>query len=307
MSALEALHERLAELVDLTSLGRLTGWDQRTMMPPERRAGPRASAGDPGAPRARRARQATTSARGWTRSRATARLSDVDRDVVRLARRDFDRQRRVPADLAAERAQASAQGQEIWQTLARARDFADVRARAGAQRRAGARPMRRAWTDGGRSLRRACWATTTTGSRPRACARSSERSSDALPALVAEAAARPAAPDLEVPVAAQKAAVEGVLRRRRRARATSWRVDVSAHPFSASMARRHARDDALRGRPASSRCWPRCTSSATRCTSARSRPSWRARTSARAPRCPCTSPRASCGRTTSRAIGRSPA
>ena len=54
--------------------------------------------------------------------------------------------------------------------------------------------------------------------RPRAlgrarAARSSELSREALPPLVAEAAARAAAPDVQVPVAAQKTAVEGVLRR----------------------------------------------------------------------------------------------
>ena len=34
MSALQSLRDRLAELADLTSLGRLAAWDQRTMMPP---------------------------------------------------------------------------------------------------------------------------------------------------------------------------------------------------------------------------------------------------------------------------------
>ena len=56
----------------------------------------------------------------------------------------------------------------------------------------------------------------------------------ALPPLVAEAGARPAAPDLQVPVAAQKTAVEGVLRRLG-VRGDQWRVDVSSHPFSTSM------------------------------------------------------------------------
>ena len=45
-------------------------------------------------------------------------------------------------------------------------------------------------------------------------------------------------------------------------------------------AHRPAGHDPLHRAPASSRCWPSCTSTATRSTRARSRPSWRARTSA---------------------------
>ena len=123
MSALESLHERLAELVDLTSLGRLAGWDQRTMMPP---GGAAARAQQFGAlERLAHARATSDDVGAWLDEvEGDGALSDVDRDVVRVARRDFDRQRRVPADLAAERAQASADGQEIWQ-IARARsDFA---------------------------------------------------------------------------------------------------------------------------------------------------------------------------------------
>ena len=123
MSALESLHERLAELVDLSSLGRLAAWDQRTMMPPG------------GAPA--RAQQLATLER-LVHERATSddlgawldevegdgALSDVDRDVVRVARRDWDRQRRVPDELAAARAQAAAEGQEIWQNARARSDFA---------------------------------------------------------------------------------------------------------------------------------------------------------------------------------------
>src|SRR5262249_59481059 len=34
MPALDALRDRIAELSDLSALGRLAAWDQRTMMPP---------------------------------------------------------------------------------------------------------------------------------------------------------------------------------------------------------------------------------------------------------------------------------
>ena len=123
MSALESLHERLAELVDLSSLGRLAAWDQRTMMPPggaaaraqqlaalERLVHERATGDDIGA---------------WLDEiEGDGDLGDVDRDVVRVARRDWDRQRRVPAELAAARVQAAAEGQAVWQDARARSDFA---------------------------------------------------------------------------------------------------------------------------------------------------------------------------------------
>ena len=71
MSALESLHERLAELVDLSSLGRLAAWDQRTMMPP----GGAAARAQQFAALERLVHERSTSdesGRGSTRSTATA-------------------------------------------------------------------------------------------------------------------------------------------------------------------------------------------------------------------------------------------
>src|SRR3954454_17853982 len=103
MPTLERLRERLAELSDLHALARLAAWDQRTMMPPL------------GAPA--RAHQVATLQR-LVHDRQTGdeigprppdpegtdghRLSDVDRDRVRVARGDWDRARCVPKDLAGE-------------------------------------------------------------------------------------------------------------------------------------------------------------------------------------------------------------
>src|ERR1700739_1151251 len=107
MSPLEQLRNRLAELVDLGAVEMLLSWDQLVMMPAE-------GAGD-------RAEQLATLAR-LTHERATAaeigqwldelegehagdrsaQLDELDRDVVRIARRDWERARRVPEDLAAE-------------------------------------------------------------------------------------------------------------------------------------------------------------------------------------------------------------
>src|SRR5215211_5802841 len=87
--ALDALRDRLAELADLTALKRLAAWDQRTMMPPNGAA-----------------------------------VDDLQRDLVRFARRDWERARQVPPELAAELALAAAEGQAVWQTARAAGDFA---------------------------------------------------------------------------------------------------------------------------------------------------------------------------------------
>src|SRR3954447_21175338 len=92
MPALDALRDRLAELSDLNALARLAAWDQRTMMPPL------------GAPA--RAHQVATLQR-LVHDRATDEkigawldvldgdgLDAIDRDLVRVARRDWDRARR---------------------------------------------------------------------------------------------------------------------------------------------------------------------------------------------------------------------
>src|ERR1039458_4695462 len=104
----------MAQLADLDSLEMLATWDQMVMMPSE------------GAEV--RAHQLSTLA-GLTHERATDEeiagwlaeleaegpeedLDELDCDIVRLARRDWERARRVPAELAAERSRAHAEGQE---------------------------------------------------------------------------------------------------------------------------------------------------------------------------------------------------
>ena len=61
-----------------------------------------------------------------------------------------------------------------------------------------------------------------------------------LPPLAQEASERTPRRSLQVPVAAQRAAVAGVLARVG-VEDSSWRVDVSAHPFSTAMALRDSR------------------------------------------------------------------
>src|SRR5262249_36605208 len=113
MTTLERLRERMAELDDLRALEMLAEWDLLVMMPKRGAEG--------------RARQLGTLAR-LTDERATADelgelleeldsrtdLDELDRDIVRIGRRDWERARRVPSELAAELSSAHAAGQEIW-------------------------------------------------------------------------------------------------------------------------------------------------------------------------------------------------
>ena len=160
MSALESLRERLAELADLSSLGRLAAWDQRTMMPP---AGAASRAQQLGAmQRLMHERPTSDDIGAWLEEiEADGHLGDVDRDVVRVARRDWDRERRIPADLAAARVKAAAEGQAVWQDARAARTSPSSRRRSSATWCSRA-SMRRASTTAAIPTTR-CSPTTTTG------------------------------------------------------------------------------------------------------------------------------------------------
>ncbi|MHB8533188.1 MAG: carboxypeptidase M32, partial [Solirubrobacteraceae bacterium] len=111
MTAMERLNARLAELSDLRALQNLASWDQLVMMPP-------AGAEARGHQLATLSRLAHEHATVAELGEALAELEDVadglDADIVRLARRDWERARRVPSDLAAELSKAHAVGQERW-------------------------------------------------------------------------------------------------------------------------------------------------------------------------------------------------
>jgi carboxypeptidase Taq len=237
MEALEKLHARLAELSDLTSLEMLVGWDQLVMMPPG------------GAPA--RAQHLATLAR-LTHERATAGvmgewleelddapLSVIDRDMVRLARRDWERARRVPEELAAELAQASTEGQERWQA---AREQDDFKSFAPALERnvTLARAYGECVASAEESPYEGLLGDYDFGLSSQELRRVFGALAPALGPLVAEAQIRSPRRSLQVPVAAQRAAVEGTLKRVG-VEESSWRVDVSAHPFTAWMGRRDTR------------------------------------------------------------------
>ena len=115
--ALEELRERLARVADLNAAEAVLGWDQETYMPP-------------GSIEARAA-QLTTLARTaheeFTRDRvgelieaAAAETGDSeyggdDASLIRVARRDYERATKMPADLVARLATAASLGQQAWQ------------------------------------------------------------------------------------------------------------------------------------------------------------------------------------------------
>jgi carboxypeptidase Taq len=230
---LAALRARLAELTDLEMLSHLAAWDQRTLMPPAGSAG----RADQMATLSRLHHERATSAEvgAWLDALDAARadLDPLDADVVRLARRDYDRQRLVPNDLAAELAQASAEGQDVWQQARADDDFARfapalernvelARAYAACFADDFARPYDALLADFDYGL-----------TYDRVTEVFSELTRE-LPPLVEELAARPRPRALDVPVAVQEQTVTAVLRRFG-VTEESWRVDVSSHPFSTNI------------------------------------------------------------------------
>jgi carboxypeptidase Taq len=230
MTALQHLRDRLSELADLGAMARLLAWDQRTMMPPE------------GAPA--RAQQVATLERiahdlgtdeqlgAWLAAVEGdgAKLDEIDADLVRLARRDYDRSRRVPTELATELARAGAEGQDAWQAARAADDFAAFV------------PALRRNVELARELARhldpdgppydALLGLYDYGLTSERVGAIFARLAEELPAVVDAALQRPAVEPLDVPVAAQQTAVEQVLARVG-VSPDGWRVDVSAHPFTA--------------------------------------------------------------------------
>jgi carboxypeptidase Taq len=120
------LKRRLAELTDLDAITGLLGWDQQTMMPP-------------GGAAVRAEQIATVTRLGHERftSDEIGRLLDAlagdeaglppDSDeacLIRVTRRDWEKARRVPTELAAELAHAAASGYAAWLQARATSDFA---------------------------------------------------------------------------------------------------------------------------------------------------------------------------------------
>ena len=121
----EELRDRLSELWDLVKLGGLAGWDQQTMMPPQ------------GA--AVRARQFATISKIVHEQVVSEELGelleelrpyeeslDYDSDeasLIRVARRDREKEVNVPVELREAQARASAEAFPVWVEARRTNDF----------------------------------------------------------------------------------------------------------------------------------------------------------------------------------------
>jgi carboxypeptidase Taq len=123
---LRALRERLAEIYDLNRAAGVLGWDQRVTMPPG--GGP--ARADALATIGRIAHQKfVDDAIGQLLDRLqpyddSLEYDSDDASLIRVTRRDWEKQRRVPSDLRAEILRAGALGHEIWVEARASNDFA---------------------------------------------------------------------------------------------------------------------------------------------------------------------------------------
>jgi carboxypeptidase Taq len=125
-AAYDELKERVAEIADLEAAGALLGWDQQVKMPPgggEVRAEQLATLG-------RLAHEALTSdevGRLLDRLAPFEESQPYDSDeasLVRLVRRDWEKARRVPAELQGEIARAGSLAMPVWVKARQDSDFA---------------------------------------------------------------------------------------------------------------------------------------------------------------------------------------
>jgi carboxypeptidase Taq len=126
MTQLGVLKARLAELADLENIGHLLEWDQNTMMPPR---GAR-SRSEAVATLERTTHELLVSDEtGRLLEAAAAELDGAapdsdDARAVFVARRHYDKARRVPAELVGDIARAGTLGYEAWVDARRRSDFA---------------------------------------------------------------------------------------------------------------------------------------------------------------------------------------
>jgi carboxypeptidase Taq len=237
VTAIDQLRARLAELDDLDALERLASWDQQVMMPAQG-AGAR---GEVLGTLARLTHERATAPEigGWLAELEPLELEPLERDIVRLARRDWDRARRVPAELAAELSQASAEGQESWR-LARERDDFAAFAPALERNVALARQYGECLREPGSGIYQALLDDYDFGLATEDLKRLFGTLSERLSGLLSRAAGSAPVAEPVVPPEAQERSVAATLSRLG-VEQSSWRVDVSAHPFTARMARADTR------------------------------------------------------------------
>ena len=121
----EELRTRLAEIIDLGAAASVLGWDQQVYMPP---GGAEA--------RAMQLSTLTKTTHDWFVSDEIGRLledlekelADADYDsfeasMLRVTRRGYDRERKLPSELVAELTKAAALAHQAWQKAREAADF----------------------------------------------------------------------------------------------------------------------------------------------------------------------------------------
>ena len=125
MTALQQLRSRLAEISDLNHVSSLVGWDQQTYMPP----GGSAARAEQSATLQKIVHQMFIADETGRLLDAAAREvngSDPDSDEVRLisvTRRDYEKSRKVPAELVAEIARVTGQAVDVWAEARAASDW----------------------------------------------------------------------------------------------------------------------------------------------------------------------------------------
>jgi len=126
---LEQLKERVAQIQDLAAVARVLSWDQQTMMPP---AGAHHRA-DQQATIRRLAHEllvAPETERLLEALRPLEESLDPDSDdasLVRVVRRDYEKEARVPTELRVEMARAAAEAREVWVRARAESDFESFR------------------------------------------------------------------------------------------------------------------------------------------------------------------------------------
>jgi carboxypeptidase Taq len=123
---IEQLRERMAALADLKNVAQLLDWDQQTMMPP---GGAPARAETVATVQKISHEMFVSAETGRLIEAAAAQLDGAPSDsdeasLIRVTRRQWDKARRVPAQLAADLARASSVGQQAWVAAREDSDFA---------------------------------------------------------------------------------------------------------------------------------------------------------------------------------------
>ena len=127
--AIETLKTHLATIADLRATASILRWDQETYMPARGAAGRAEQLGT----LTRLAHERFASPQTQTLLAAAEGVQDqLDPDsdeaaLVRMTRRDYDRQSRLPADFVAARARAATLSTQIWREARRRNDFAAFR------------------------------------------------------------------------------------------------------------------------------------------------------------------------------------